>query len=702
MAAIPSIGDILMLSQLAWKIGRAFTAGRKGAPVEFLEVETEINRLAKALKLLAETLFADADNKVLSQTDKETQVGVATILLSCQRTVNDLDSLIDQYQVIKKQRTPGGFAIDRSWSDLVLHSYKTMMWTTEGGNIQNLRNILQVHTSTITLVMQALQSKSLSRLRSIVTPMAEKIDSIHQRTGSLSEQLEEVHRIVVDIAGRTPPLPPRLRAARDPDSRPPSSLHLDTSHQATPSSESFPAQEYFPPRSSSKPTATQSPEITTSEIPTSETSTKRVSCFSFEASSRYSGSYPPSETGTSTNWPSPVASRLSTAKKEATLPRTPEIHESQANPNRTSMPPLPPPAMDVLPDPGIEKAMSMSKLSLKSGSGGDSPDIKKLHRSSMTAGQRELFEKAAFRNSAVLCDVRGLLVEYTLKLNEETPSDPFGVEMVEACKECRITVVRKRESIDNETKMMTSIWVFSDDNTVRLQQRLAEGEMYVPYSSYFSPEKISITVPCEIKYHDMVYGKKPVKRARTSWINYVFEDGKSSTLFQNELMGRALLGTYRTEKTLRIHEGFSGAFSYQEQMCGMENLRIWEDESTAAVVALIHFSAHFRMGYLAFYLNDSANPIKVKDEGGREVKIKGLRVLLDGGRWVRKDSAVAGAGGEDVEGRGGKRGSKEVDKRKVVSGARIEFASEGEKKDFLGLVREVQKEMRELPELVGV
>lgn len=154
---VPSIGDILMLSQLAWKIGRAFTAGRKGAPAEFQGVEAEINGVAKSLKLLAETLFADSEDGLLQRADRETQDAIATILNSCHRTVHDLDSLMDQYQVIKKHRTPGGFAIERSWSDLVLTQYKTMMWTTEGGDIQNLRNILQTHTSTITVTMQALQ-----------------------------------------------------------------------------------------------------------------------------------------------------------------------------------------------------------------------------------------------------------------------------------------------------------------------------------------------------------------------------------------------------------------------------------------------------------------------------------------------------------------------------------------------------------------
>lgn len=157
MAGIPSIGDILMLSQLAWKIGRAFTAGRKNAPEEFLDVEKEVNALAKALKLLAETLFADADDSILSKAEKDTRVAVATLLLSCQQTLHDLDSIIEQYQVIRKQRTSGGYTVDRSWSDLVLANYQNMMWTTEGGNIHALRNMLKMHTSSITLTMQALQ-----------------------------------------------------------------------------------------------------------------------------------------------------------------------------------------------------------------------------------------------------------------------------------------------------------------------------------------------------------------------------------------------------------------------------------------------------------------------------------------------------------------------------------------------------------------
>lgn len=175
----------------------------------------------------------------------------------------------------------------------------------------------------------------------------------------------------------------------------------------------------------------------------------------------------------------------------------------------------------------------------------------------------------------------------------------------------------------------------------------------------------------------------------------------AAALFQNELMGRTLLATFRTEKTMRIHEGLSKSFSYAEQMCGLENLRVWEDNDTGAIIALIHFSADFRDGYLAFYLNSSVNPIKVKDDGNREVKIKGLRVPIDrGDRAMRKDSvaeaAVKGKGKEKVG------NEKAVEKGKVISGAKIEFATDMEKKEFLEMCKEMQRNMIELPDLLGV
>ena len=137
--------------------------------------------------------------------------------------------------------------------------------------------------------------------------------------------------------------------------------------------------------------------------------------------------------------------------------------------------------------------------------------------------KRKRKERRKFTNQL---DRRGTLVEYAQAV--ETEEDPYGVDMVKATAECRICVVRKRETMqDRSIRMVTSIWAFSDDNTVRFQQKLADGELYVPYSSYFSPEKISVTVPTEVRFYGVKYGSKPIKVQKTSWINYVFADVKS-------------------------------------------------------------------------------------------------------------------------------------------------------------------------------
>lgn len=83
MAFTPSIGDIMMLSQLAWKIGCAFTSGRGGAPAEFKEVKDELTSLTKSIDMLAEAL--DKDDSMITRADAKTREGLDKILECCRQ-----------------------------------------------------------------------------------------------------------------------------------------------------------------------------------------------------------------------------------------------------------------------------------------------------------------------------------------------------------------------------------------------------------------------------------------------------------------------------------------------------------------------------------------------------------------------------------------------------------------------------------------
>ena len=154
MSMTPSIGDILMLSQLAWKIGCAFTVGKKGAPSQFAEVEQELKNLATTTTLLANSL--QEDDSLLARSDEKTRDGLAKILACCSQSLSSLEAFVDQYQEVRKPNEAGG-AVRRSWKSVLIKNYKTIIWTTEGGNIQSLRSILALHTQSLSLAMQALQ-----------------------------------------------------------------------------------------------------------------------------------------------------------------------------------------------------------------------------------------------------------------------------------------------------------------------------------------------------------------------------------------------------------------------------------------------------------------------------------------------------------------------------------------------------------------
>lgn len=142
-----------MLSQVAWRTSRAFSSsGSKHTPREFVGIEDDLNRLTKALRKLAESFFADGTESFIAQADKYSQEGIEAILLSCRRTLDDLESLTDQYQVVRKTKTARGYTVERSWSDLVLSNIYGMIWTAEGGNIHILREMLSMHTITVSML----------------------------------------------------------------------------------------------------------------------------------------------------------------------------------------------------------------------------------------------------------------------------------------------------------------------------------------------------------------------------------------------------------------------------------------------------------------------------------------------------------------------------------------------------------------------
>ena len=67
-------------------------------------------------------------------------------------------------------------------------------------------------------------------------------------------------------------------------------------------------------------------------------------------------------------------------------------------------------------------------------------------------------------------------------------------------------------------------------------------------------------------------------------------------------MGKRLLYSLCTRRTLRTHDNIvANTFTYQEQLCGLENLRLWsDDEGDGSVLAMIQYSSNFKEGNFYF------------------------------------------------------------------------------------------------------
>lgn len=243
--------------------------------------------------------------------------------------------------------------------------------------------------------------------------------------------LDNIHQILQSLRLNIPttPIPPIpiRNPARSPASEAPNPLNLpqisDPPPNITPQGKSGFSSFLDSPHSPESAKRAESPDF--SEAISSHTSPnhtrltsrassptrKRISEFSFSNSSlRYSSSSYASSTVSSGGWSNPGTPRdsfinrnpLVSTKKPSTLPRTPELREPSWSSGSDRHPLLPPPALGHISPTQLERATSQSILSPYPST---QSDLLKLHRSSTTSSQRSAFEKEAFRNSAILCDV---------------------------------------------------------------------------------------------------------------------------------------------------------------------------------------------------------------------------------------------------------------------------------------------------------
>ncbi|KAK0667029.1 hypothetical protein QBC41DRAFT_324718 [Cercophora samala] len=190
MGSPVSIGDIIAMSKISWKIAQAFTNGRKSAPFEFREVENQLYSLSSALAAFKDACGDDVasisvqSSKLPSRFEDQGQdeglQSVAWLLDSCNETLRHLEKLVDKYSALAAGPEGDNPASRfRRWSDTLLRNYKKIAWTTEAGDIATLRSQLLVHTNSLHLVLGTIVNSRTSRIEGNLATNTEMLRDIH-------------------------------------------------------------------------------------------------------------------------------------------------------------------------------------------------------------------------------------------------------------------------------------------------------------------------------------------------------------------------------------------------------------------------------------------------------------------------------------------------------------------------------------------
>lgn len=197
MASPVSIGDAYLMGSLAFRLGRAFTKGRKSAPAEFREVENQLYSLSAALCALKDANTSDRASasieasrlpRVPEQRHMNGDDIISSMLRNCEETLKHLEALVDKYSCIGKPRNSEAPLFKR-WSRDLRDNWKKIAWTTEGGDLATLRSQLTVHVNSLNLVLGVVvQYVYLFFIDGFSFAELElSIPTVHKQTGSETE-----------------------------------------------------------------------------------------------------------------------------------------------------------------------------------------------------------------------------------------------------------------------------------------------------------------------------------------------------------------------------------------------------------------------------------------------------------------------------------------------------------------------------------
>lgn len=167
-----SIGDIVLMSQLAYRLYAGVTSGRKSASKDLKELGDALFGLHCALDHLRQTvevINARASSARLGRNAEQMRRNLDLMIDSCASTLNDLDDATKIYrdveagEALEQDEADSSVPISGSgsrrqrvikrWRQQLRVQWNRVQWEFKGTSIDEYRQKLQAHTAAITIVL---------------------------------------------------------------------------------------------------------------------------------------------------------------------------------------------------------------------------------------------------------------------------------------------------------------------------------------------------------------------------------------------------------------------------------------------------------------------------------------------------------------------------------------------------------------------
>jgi hypothetical protein len=169
MASPVSIGDAILLSTIAYRLGRTLTTERKGVPSALRELQNQLYALGNALEFVGfqkrsggtDTNGESTNTKVSgrrSDGDCSQEDRMRAMISNCGGVLKRMEKLAEKYECLTPPlgQTEAASVEKAGWRDGMKSQWKRIRFLLDDEDLQGIKQDLAVHVDALNLAISAL------------------------------------------------------------------------------------------------------------------------------------------------------------------------------------------------------------------------------------------------------------------------------------------------------------------------------------------------------------------------------------------------------------------------------------------------------------------------------------------------------------------------------------------------------------------